>query len=152
MIDPKRMERIWAACPELRPEGLEFADCVDGPGVWSLDLDGMELIDDEDSESRNSEPKSIGAELCSMIPPQSAAALIRDKCVWWLAHRDGAEIYLFDEDQGEDHRKTHLSTNLTWGPRGDEEKVFINVNDPTEACLLACERVLGLEPWEPANG
>lgn len=150
MIDPKRMKRLWDACPELRPEGLEFADCADGPGVWSLDLDGMELIDDDDDdyddESWNSEPKSIGAEPCSMIPPQSAAALIRDKCVWWLARQERDCVL-----------QVSKSGKYGIGQRMGKQMVMsrvseIGMDDPTEACLLAVERVLGLEPWEQANG
>lgn len=123
MIDPKRMERIWKACPELRPEQMEW---------WK----------DDACWFANGQPDGI--------TPMIAAALIRDKCVWWLgeeslyfvpvghsprASKPGGWCFqLMGSDMLKEHLWCESGTDL--GP------------DPTEACLLAVERVLGLEPWD----
>lgn len=126
MIDPKRMERLWAACPELRPGGLVFHD------DWSSYHHG----------------NAWGLQR-HYILPEVAESLIRDKCVWWLAEESlyfvpvahsprankigGWCFQLMGSDMAKEHLWCESGTNL--GP------------DPTEACLLACERVLGLPEW-----
>ncbi len=63
MIDPTRMERIWAKEPALRPEGLECPIHGHDP-CWVLKMQGARWFP---------------------IEQPIAAALIRDTCVWWLA-------------------------------------------------------------------
>ena len=110
MIDPKRMERIWKACPELRPEQMEW---------WK----------DDACWFANGQPDGI--------TPMIAAALIRDKCVWWLVFAKWARL-----------RPLADGIEIWWdSSNADGFEVLARHADPTEACLLAVERVLGLEPW-----
>lgn len=57
-ISPARIERLWAACPELRPFQM-------------TDLCGSVTIGDA----------------TLTLFPDFAHALIRDKIVWWLANK-----------------------------------------------------------------
>jgi len=126
-IDPKRIERLWEACPDLRPEGLHVA-------------------------------------------PITAHAIIRDKIVWWLASRQDAPAKLFppnrwdrglsggSQDAFDDAVAfAHRESKFMIGPftesgscPSDRYTTFEPIgkfDDPTEACILAAERVLGLPEW-----
>lgn len=115
-IDPKRIERLLAACPELRPEGLvEIFECETGfkrggPKAW---FPRVVFVD------------PAGCNISTCLGWDMLHALIRDKIVWYL-------------NQTVDGRnRIMLSLN-------DAQLGY----DPTEACILAAERVLGLPEWK----
>lgn len=122
MIDPKRMERIWKACPELVPRGLQM-EYHPGQPYW----------------------RYAGEWVSSFL----AEALIRDKCVWWLAANDKEPCldYAIREVPDECEFAKVDDIKLFCLYTGVDRHREDTSNDPTEACLLAVERVLGLEPW-----
>ena len=129
MIDPKRMERLWAACPELRPEVLEICKWHDGSFMaWSFY--GLQITS-EWSTLQNGEPL--------------LNALIRDKCTLWLsASKTSHGVHIEHEQRG----KGEFSVSaVDLYDRDDVKYGAVMDPDPTEACLLACERVLGLPEW-----
>lgn len=67
MIDPKRLERIWAACPELRP-----------------DLGGspLEYLPEEPGQAAS----GWWSQMCS-LSEHIVDAIVRDRIIWWLAER-----------------------------------------------------------------
>jgi len=99
VIHVEGWERIWAVCPELRPDHLCFPGPQDGE-CWNLAGDGGQQVFE--------------------ITDDTAAALIRDKAVWWLANWFGG-----------------WDSISSW--------VFMQ-DDPTEALYLACCKVLGVTP------
>lgn len=68
MISPARLERLWNACPKLKPFGV-FKNNVDG---WTLG-DDYRIPDDP--------------YCCESIVDEVAHALVRDRIIWWLADR-----------------------------------------------------------------
>lgn len=73
MISPARMERIWKACPELRPFDLQ----VPSEGIYCFHIGG----------------KTMHHEV--------ASALIRDRCMWWAAERGGDDgVFLTRNSRG----------------------------------------------------
>jgi len=102
---------IWPVCPELQPDGLNIVSNENLPCRWHL-------------------PHVF-------IEDAVAAALIRDRAVWWLADRynkRGVAIVQNESmtavcmlpDTGIDSRSLH--------------------EDPTEALRLAVCKVLGIDP------
>lgn len=120
MIDPKLIERLWEKCPELRPEGMSIHGGV--LHAWSMCR-------------------------CDFDPPMSDAyahALIRDRIVWWLAEKG---LYLHPVTRGGDEWFFQLMANDTRLEHLMCESGHDLGADPTLACILAAERVLGLPEW-----
>lgn len=120
MISPARCERIWRADERLRPEGLRFAD------FWWLAMDEQQVS-----------MSSV------RVYESTAAALIRDACVLFLAD-NGNGVSIMDHGYS-DFGRYEVSVPLARST-GFTERVG-KAQDPTEALLLAVEAVLGLEPW-----
>lgn len=135
-------EKIWPVCEELKPEGLNMRDTDDGLYIWTVDLDGIECEDEDPSEDWKGEPSQTLDALEVMIPPQTAAALIRDKAVWWLARPD--------EDQGVAIVRYADLSGVCLMPEPDDRdarrKARCVSADPTEALYLAVCKVLGVTP------
>ena len=122
IISPKRIERLWTACPELRPLHMAYSY---GTLRWVISVNGM----------------LHGA---TLISDDIAHALIRDRIVWWLADRYAQDNKRFFASRDGDF--VQLGSNTT-----SETWAFVcrsDGGDPTLACILAAERVLGLPEWK----
>ena len=129
-INPKRIERLWEKCPELRPDvaGDKMGFNGQNVGTWC---------------SRHIPLES------PFIPMayDTAHALIRDKIVWWLVdwqdkHRaDAPYPRLGRKSIGSRNYGILMGDSFTPGSWSEDE-------DPTLACILAAERVLGMPEWE----
>lgn len=106
---------VWAACPELRPDWLIPND--NPLGTWSIDPHEMDMP--------------------MRIPESMAAAIIRDKCVWWLAEQGDCECLVLSKTG-----KSHFASVETPGDDVDPKPS----SDPTEALYLECCAVLGITP------
>ena len=133
MIDPKRMERLWAACPELRIARLFFEPSVMW-GSWYRSGTGLDV-----------DFRDMAHEDVRWLHGDEVEAMIRDRCSLWLAKEHG--IHIRYPGANMDWEAVEVTSDRAWS-----RYPCFDSDDPTEACLLACERVLGLEPWEPANG
>ena len=153
------MERLWTACPELRPERR-----------------GWKLAILTDSSFSTREPTWCWSNKHGDVRdpwfPEDAAALIFAACILWLAQiaETEQEKIVPVRDDGRQWGQTDphgfcIALRVesgVWGIgaptesgtcQGDlscsAEFPFENP-DPTEACVLAAERVLGLPAWEEA--
>lgn len=120
MTDLTKWLPLFEKCPELKP------DCIyeRGGSLWFL------FADEDEGGILGPAPRSI------------AAALIRDKAVWWLARRyEWTEIYATDH-----------SVSI-WRMSGRERHDMVGTSsvgsthfpDPLEALRLACCKVLEVE-------
>ena len=123
MISPKRIERLWTACHDLRPDELH----VSVNGRWSIDAD------EYSDASTNGVSESI------------AHALIRDKIVWWLAKRE-RDCVCSVSPKGKYGIGERIDGNKVLFNMSE-----VGLYDPTEGCFLAVERVLGLPVWEESK-
>ncbi len=131
MLDPARLERIWEREPDLRPT-LAGTEAADNEPVWLH----VRLFDDQRSFWFANERGTVGLSRW-VVHPDLAAALIRDRCVWWLVDRewqDGSYLTIDREDGGP--ARWSVGSGLDDGPFAP---------DPTTALLVAVERVLGIE-------
>lgn len=131
----------------MRPEGLELHPQDDGLVVWTLDLDGIEIemSEDDPADSWKGEPAETEVDPSVLIPAQSAAAIIRDKAVWWLVRRLGeGTAKTGTADWGLAAIMYTPANSLYWivGP----DTTSVDATDPTEALYLACCKVLKVDP------
>lgn len=148
MISPKRIERLWAACPELRPFGLRMHTA----GWFTEHAD----------QKRH---KGTGPDYVYQ-PEESAHALIRDRIVWWLAANKSAPKILFPDGTSGYGSYDAFEDAIAVSVRDGESSVGVFYDagtcpsdhqayyspvcedpDPTLACVLAAERVLNLPEW-----
>jgi len=154
MISPKRIERLWAACPELRPvcSGRK-----------------MTVLPAHPQFPRNGPTwcwKYLGGEVREPTHEDIAHAIIRDRIVWWLAANKAAPKMMFPDgsngygswDAFEDAiavsvRDGTSSVGVFYdegscpSDHGAAYSPVCENTDPTLACILAAERVLNLPDW-----
>lgn len=118
---------LWSKCPELKPVGLYWRDAA--PSITCC-------------------PRQPGRKEKVRIDDTVAAALIRDRAVWWLAEKCGQDscvgnLRLSTKDDRTYIHPRMLSNVEIMGP-GDYVSEY--ANDPIEAVYVACCRVLEIEP------
>lgn len=118
MMDLRKFEPLWERAPELHP-GREEGD----PLEYMTEADG----------------KSIVGWWCGMrhLAEWQAAALIRDKAMWWLAKSSDSEFVIHDQ-RGND---IPGEVTIFYG-RNDQ---WVEAPDPTEALRLAVCQALEIE-------
>lgn len=118
MISPKRIERLWKACPELRPFNLRLHSAG-----WFTE-----------------HPRPTGGASFHGKPEVEAHAIIRDKIQEHVNRKHGMSVSWCTSYTSWALVDENGSLVAMLGQCGDCE-------DYTTACIIAAERVMNLPDW-----